>query len=73
MIVALEEAKYKLQNLRPVIDELASALRIDELTINGMAAGGEPVQISMGTITIKWSSVGEVDHYTLSVKNGVRN
>jgi peptide chain release factor 2 len=31
MIVALEEAKYKLQNLRPVIDELASALRIDEL------------------------------------------
>ena len=50
--------------------ETPQALRIDELTINGMAAGGEPVQISMGTITIKWSSVGEVDHYTLSVKNG---
>ena len=31
MIVALEEAKYKLQNMRADIDELHSALRIDEL------------------------------------------
>ena len=31
MIIQLEEAKYKLQNMRADIDELASALRIDEL------------------------------------------
>ena len=32
MIIQLEEAKYKLQNMRADIAELASALRIDELT-----------------------------------------
>ena len=32
MIIQLEEAKYKLQNMRADIDELHSALRIDELT-----------------------------------------
>lgn len=31
MIVALEEAKYKLTGLRPVLKELGSALRVDEL------------------------------------------
>ena len=31
MIIQLEDAKYKLQNMRADIDELASALRIDEL------------------------------------------
>ena len=31
MIIQLEEAKYKLQNMRADIDELHSALRIDEL------------------------------------------
>ena len=31
MIVALEEARYKLLGMRPVIQELGSALRIDEL------------------------------------------
>jgi len=31
MIVALEEAKYKLLNMRPVIEELGHALRIEEL------------------------------------------
>ena len=31
MIIQLEEAKYKLQNMRTDIDELHSALRIDEL------------------------------------------
>lgn len=31
MIVALEEAKYKLIGMRPVIKELGSALRVDEL------------------------------------------
>ncbi len=31
MIVELEEARYKLLNLRPVIKELGAALRIDEL------------------------------------------
>ncbi len=31
MIVALEEARYKLINLRPVLTELGSALRIEEL------------------------------------------
>jgi len=32
VIIQLEEAKYKLQNMRADIDELHSALRIDELT-----------------------------------------
>lgn len=31
MIVALEEAKYKLVSIRPVLKELGSALRVDEL------------------------------------------
>ena len=31
MIVALEEAKYKLVSMRPVLKELGSALRVDEL------------------------------------------
>ena len=31
MIVALEEAKYKLTGMRPVLKELGSALRVDEL------------------------------------------
>ena len=31
MIIALEEAKYKLENFRKDIVELGSALRIDEL------------------------------------------
>ena len=31
MIIQLEDAKYKLQNMRANIDELASALRIDQL------------------------------------------
>ncbi len=31
MIIQLEDAKYKLQNMRADIDELASALRIDQL------------------------------------------
>ena len=30
MIVALEEAKYKLTGMRPVVAELGNALRIDE-------------------------------------------
>ena len=34
MIIALEEAKYKLQNLRTDLDELGSSLRIDELREN---------------------------------------
>ena len=33
MIVALEEAKYKLVGMRPVVIELGSALRIDELKV----------------------------------------
>ena len=33
MIVALEEAKYKLVGMRPVVTELGSALRIEELKI----------------------------------------
>ncbi len=32
MIIQLEEAKYKLQNMRADIDELASALRIEQLS-----------------------------------------
>ena len=31
MIIQLEDAKYKLTNMRADIDELASALRIDQL------------------------------------------
>ena len=31
MILALEEAKYRLENFRANIEELGSALRIDEL------------------------------------------
>lgn len=34
MIIALEEAKYKLQNLRTDMKELGSSLRIDELHEN---------------------------------------
>ena len=30
LIVALEEAKYKLNGMRPVVAELGNALRIDE-------------------------------------------
>ena len=33
MIVALEEAKYKLVGMRPVVAELGNALRIDEQKI----------------------------------------
>ncbi len=33
MIVALEDAKYKLTGMRPVIKELGSALRVDELRL----------------------------------------
>ena len=31
MIIALEEAKYRLENFRANIEELGSALRVDEL------------------------------------------
>ena len=33
LIVALEEAKYKLTGMRPVLKELGSALRVDELRV----------------------------------------
>ena len=33
MIVALEEAKYKLTGMRPVVAELGNALRIEELKV----------------------------------------
>ncbi len=34
MIVALENAKYELLNMRPVLEELGRALRVDELAAN---------------------------------------
>lgn len=36
LIVALEEAKYKLTGMRPVLKELGSALRVDELRENAV-------------------------------------
>ena len=40
MIIQLEEAKYKLQNMRANIEELGSALRIDQLNLPGSHGTG---------------------------------
>lgn len=53
----------------PFVETIAVA-QVEQIEINNKPAGESPLQVSEGTISIRWNASGEVDHYLLTVKDG---